>query len=72
MLPSINDIISGGLRLDGLKEVSILDLIGKSEVSLDENLIHTYIHGKRILITGAGGTIGSSWLDNALNTNLLF
>ena len=66
MLPSINDIISGGLGLDGLKEVSILDLIGKNEVSLDENLIHQYIHGKRILITGAGGTIGSELVRQCL------
>ena len=48
MLPSVNDIISGGLGLDGIKEVSILDLIDKNEVSLDENLISEYIHGKRI------------------------
>ena len=66
MLPSVNDIISGGLGLDGLKEVSILDLIGKNEVSLDEKLISEYIHGKRILITGAGGTIGSELVRQCL------
>ena len=66
MLPSINNIITGGLGLDGFKEVSILDLIGKNEVSLDENLINDYIHGKRVLITGAGGTIGSELVRECL------
>ena len=59
MLPSPKDILSGSLSLDGLKEVSMLDLISKNDVYLDEDLINDYINGKRILVTGAGGTIGS-------------
>ena len=66
MLPSPNDILSGSLGLDGLREVSILDLIGKNDISLDEDLISDYIHGKRILITGAGGTIGSELVRECL------
>ncbi|MBI86890.1 MAG: hypothetical protein CMG63_02290 [Candidatus Marinimicrobia bacterium] len=66
ILPSPKDILSGSLSLDGLKEVSILDLIGKNEVSLDEETINEYIHGKRILITGAGGTIGSELVRQCL------
>jgi len=65
-LPSPNKILSGNLGLNELKEVSILDLIGKNEVPLDENLIKEYIHGKRILITGAGGNIGSQLVRECL------
>ena len=45
--------------MDVFKEVSILDLINKNEVTLDEDIIYDYINGKRIIVTGAGGTIGS-------------
>ena len=59
MLPSPKDILSGSLSLDVFKEVSVLDLISKNEVTLDEDIINDYISGKRIMVTGAGGTIGS-------------
>ena len=45
--------------LNQIKEVSIIDLLGRNEVTLNEGLIKDYIAGKRILITGAGGSIGS-------------
>ena len=66
MLPSPKDILSGSLSLDGLKEVSMLDLISKNDVYLDEDLINDYINGKRILVTGAGGTIGSEIVRQCL------
>ena len=59
MLPSPKDILSGSLSLDVFKEVSILDLLSKNDVILDEGIINDYINGKRIMVTGAGGTIGS-------------
>ena len=66
MLPSPKDILSGSLSLDGLKEVSMLDLISKNDVYLDEDIINDYINGKRILVTGAGGTIGSEIVRQCL------
>ena len=42
-----------------MREVSILDLLGREEVNLDKRSINKFINGKRVLITGAGGSIGS-------------
>lgn len=58
-IPSIDEVVSGKLTVNQIKEVSIIDLLGRNEVSLNEGLIKDYIAGKRILITGAGGSIGS-------------
>ena len=42
-----------------LKDVSIEDLLGRGEVKLSQGEIRSYIRGKSILVTGAGGSIGS-------------
>ena len=41
-------------------------MLGRNEVHLDENLIQEYIHGIRVLITGAGGSIGSELVRQCL------
>ena len=66
-LPSVDEVVSGKLSVNQLREVSIIDLLGRNEVHLDENLIEEYIHGKRVLITGAGGSIGSELVRQCLN-----
>ena len=58
-LPSFSELINGNISISQLRNVSILDLLGRKEVNLDESLIKELIKGKRILITGAGGSIGS-------------
>jgi len=65
-LPSIKEMVSGKLSINQLKEVSIIDLLGRNEIELDQNLINNYINGKRILITGAGGSIGSELVRQCL------
>ena len=65
-LPSVSEVVSGKLSVNQLREVSIIDLLGRNEVHLDENLIEEYIHGKRVLITGAGGSIGSELVRQCL------
>ena len=42
-----------------LKDVSIEDLLGRGEVKLSQGEIRSYLRGKRVLVTGAGGSIGS-------------
>ncbi len=66
ILPSIQELVSGKLSINQLREVSIIDLLGKNEINLDEKLITRYINGKRILITGAGGSIGSELVRQCL------
>jgi len=58
-LPSISELIEGKVSISQFREVSILDLLGREEVDLDKIKINKFIKGKRILVTGAGGSIGS-------------
>ncbi len=65
-LPSLEEVVSGRLSVNQLREVSIIDLLGRNEIQLDEQLIKNYIRGKRILITGSGGSIGSELVRQCL------
>ena len=57
-IPGIHEFISGGLKLD-LREIRPDDLLGRKTVNIDKEKIKDYVQDKRILITGAAGTIGS-------------
>jgi FlaA1/EpsC-like NDP-sugar epimerase len=58
-LPAINDIIEGRISISQIKDVDISDLLGRDSVSLDQGAINTYLAGKRVMVTGAAGSIGS-------------
>lgn len=58
-LPGVNDIVSGRVSIDLLRQVSLEDLLGRDPVSLDWQAIHSAITNKVVLISGAGGSIGS-------------
>jgi len=59
ILPGISDLISGKVEVSQIKDVEIDDLLGREPVKLDERSISRYLEGKRVLVTGAGGSIGS-------------
>ncbi len=46
-------------EISSLREVSVEDLLGRDEVKLDASSISDYLHGKTVLVTGGGGSIGS-------------
>jgi len=58
-VPSITDIASGKLRVSQIRDVDINDLLGREVVHLDLDLIQAFARNKTILVTGAGGSIGS-------------
>ncbi|MES9969255.1 MAG: nucleoside-diphosphate sugar epimerase/dehydratase [Candidatus Thiodiazotropha sp.] len=58
-VPQLHDLISGDVQINNLRTVSIEDLLGRDPVSLDWESIDSALSGKVILITGAGGSIGS-------------
>jgi FlaA1/EpsC-like NDP-sugar epimerase len=58
-MPPIGELIDGRVSLKMVRDVSITDLLGREEVRLDYRDIQGYLFGKRLLITGAGGSIGS-------------
>lgn len=57
--PSASQLLMGQVKLSDLTEISDEDLIGRKAIEVDEVAISSFIRGKRVLITGAGGSIGS-------------
>lgn len=58
-LPSIGNIIDGEVSIKDLKEIRVEDLLGRDPVPPDEKLLGGAISGKNVLVSGAGGSIGS-------------
>ena len=58
-VPPLKELMSGNVRVDQLREVSIEDLLGRDPVALDWQAIREGLEGKAVLVTGAGGSIGS-------------
>ena len=58
-LPTVHDVVSGHVGIKDLREVRIDDLLGRDPVSLDWKRIRSVLKDKKILVTGAGGSIGS-------------
>lgn len=58
-MPSIEEIASGKINVSRLKEIDVVDLLGREEVKLDLDKLKSHISEKVILVTGAGGSIGS-------------
>ncbi|CAD2074884.1 UDP-N-acetyl-alpha-D-glucosamine C6 dehydratase [Jeotgalicoccus aerolatus] len=59
IMPNIDDIMSGRVEVNALKTVEVEDLLGREPVELDTEGIEEQVRGKIILVTGAGGSIGS-------------
>jgi FlaA1/EpsC-like NDP-sugar epimerase len=59
MLPGLTDIAQGKVKIDDLLQVSIKDLLGRESVDPNENLLGKNITDKTVIVTGAGGSIGS-------------
>ena len=58
-VPSLTDIASGRYQVSQIRDVDINDLLGREAVQLDLDSIRAFAQGKVILVTGAGGSIGS-------------
>ncbi|KMN36357.1 MULTISPECIES: nucleoside-diphosphate sugar epimerase/dehydratase [Lysinibacillus] len=59
IMPSIEDVMTGKVAVNEMKEVQIEDLLGRDEVKLDMVAISNKLTDKVILVSGAGGSIGS-------------
>ena len=58
-MPSMEEIASGKVSVTKLKKIDVVDLLERDEVELDIESIKGHLTGKTILVTGAGGSIGS-------------
>ena len=58
VMPSVQQMLTGGVSPSGLRDLDIEDLLGRSQVDTDVSAIADYLNGRRVLVTGAGGSIG--------------
>ena len=59
IIPGISELLDGRLTVQSIREVAYEDLMGRQPVRLNMEMIGEYLKGKSILVTGAGGSIGS-------------
>ncbi len=59
VLPSIGEIIKGRLSVSAIRDIDYRDLLGRPSVNLDQKAIGSLVTDRTILVTGAGGSIGS-------------
>lgn len=58
-IPSYDDLLAGRVSVSSIRRVELEDLLGREAVSLDDAGLHSLLRGKVVLVTGAGGSIGS-------------
>ncbi|MBB1020060.1 polysaccharide biosynthesis protein [Dietzia sp. E1] len=59
VLPPLSTLMKGRVAVGELREINVNDLLGRKPARLNQTQIAAYIRGKRVLVTGAGGSIGS-------------
>ena len=59
ILPMLEDIVTGKLSVSHFRDVQVEDLLGREQIKLDTEGISDYVTNKVVLVTGAGGSIGS-------------
>ena len=59
VVPSVSELLTGSARIEGVRDPRISDLLGRRPVRTDVAAVAGHFAGKRILVTGAGGSIGS-------------
>lgn len=66
-IPGLNELLAGRVALTDLKEIRIEDILGREQAEVDQSLISHSLRGKRVMITGAGGSIGSELLRQVIH-----
>jgi FlaA1/EpsC-like NDP-sugar epimerase len=67
MLPSVSELLDGKPRLRDVRDLSIDDLLGRRQVATDLEAVKALIAGRRVLVTGGGGSIGSEIVRQVAN-----
>lgn len=57
-LPAVHDILNGNISVSQIREIQIEDLLGRENIELDAEKIREYLSGKKVMVTGAAGSIG--------------
>lgn len=68
-IPAVADILSGKTKIEQIKDVEIEDLLGRDPVKPNPQLMHACIENKVVMVTGAGGSIGSELCRQIIKQN---
>lgn len=66
IIPGLNELVHGNVSLSDIKEIRIEDILGREQVAVDRKSVSGFIKGKIVLVTGAGGSIGSELVRQVL------
>lgn len=66
IIPALHELLSGDLKISQIREVDVKDLLKREPVSLENEEISDYLRNRTVVITGAGGSIGSEILRQVL------
>jgi FlaA1/EpsC-like NDP-sugar epimerase len=69
ILPDVSDLMNGKVTLSDIHEIELEDLLGRIPVNIDFKVIKNFIQDKKVLITGAGGSIGSELSKSIVQFN---
>ncbi|MCX5803001.1 MAG: nucleoside-diphosphate sugar epimerase/dehydratase, partial [Proteobacteria bacterium] len=68
-VPAMGDILNGKVSVNEIREIRIEDLLGREHIELNRELIKGYLSNKKVLVTGAGGSIGQELCRQILKIN---
>lgn len=67
IIPNLNELANGRVSVSRIRDVQIEDLLGREPVKLDDQNLHDFLTGKTVMVTGAGGSIGSELVRQIIN-----
>lgn len=67
IIPDLHRVLTGEVTIKGIKDIQVTDLLGRGTVEINTEGISRYVRGKVILVTGAGGSIGSELCRQIMN-----
>ena len=59
VLPGVSELLGGRVAISDIRDIEVTDLLGRHQVDTDVSSVAGYLTGRRVLVTGAGGSIGS-------------
>src|SRR3982750_162650 len=69
IVPSLNEIAHGRVSVSRVRDVQIEDLLGREPIRLDDKNLHDFLSNKTVMVTGAGGSIGSELVRQVISFN---
>lgn len=67
IVPTLNEIAHGRVSVSRIRDVQIEDLLGREPIELDDQNLHEFLTNRTVMVTGAGGSIGSELVRQILN-----